>query len=62
MKNKSYKKYAFQDNFIKHWCCSAENHPEGWAWWKRKTRKNQRRRMKQELKYEIEDAMNRNSE
>ena len=55
MKNKLYKKYSFQDNFIKHWCCSAKNHPEGWSWWKRKTRKDSRRKMKNELKCDIKD-------
>ena len=46
------KKIVFQDNFIKHWCCSAENHPEGWHWWKKKNRKAVRRKMKDELKKE----------
>jgi len=50
MKNKSYKKYVFQDNFIKRWCCSAENHPEGWSWWKRHNRKITRKRLKEEIK------------
>ena len=57
MKNNQHKKLVFQDNFIKNWCCSAENHPEGWAWWKRNVRKNQRRKMKQELEREIEESM-----
>ena len=47
------KKIVFQDNFIKRWCCSAENHPKGWSWWKRKNRKTFRNKMKQELKKEI---------
>lgn len=55
MKNKSYKKYVFQDNFIKRWCCSAENHPEGWSWWKRHNRKIQRKRLKHELMGEVEE-------
>jgi len=44
------KKMVFQDNFIKRWCCSAKNHPEGWSWWKRKNRKAFRRKMKDEVK------------
>ena len=44
------KKMIFQDNFIKDWCCSSTNHPEGWSWWKKKNRKDFRRKMKDELK------------
>lgn len=47
------KKKVFQDNFIKDWCCSSRNHPEGWSWWKRKNRKIFRNKMKQELEKEI---------
>ena len=47
------KKKVFQDNFTKRWACSAENHPEGWAWWKRKVRKAFRRKDKEELRKEI---------
>lgn len=46
------KKRVFQDNFIKRWCCSAENHPEGWAWWKRKNRKRARQKRKEETRKE----------
>lgn len=53
MKNNQHKKYVFQDNFIKRYCCSAINHSEGWAWWKRHNRKIQRRKMKQELDKEL---------
>lgn len=48
------KKRVFQDNFIKRWCCSAVNHPEGWAWWKRKNRKRARQKRKEETRKEIE--------
>ena len=48
------KKMIWQDNFIKHWCCSSTNHPEGWSWWKKKNRKDFRRKMKEELKNEID--------
>ena len=44
--NRSTKKVAFLDRFIKNWCCSSRNHPEGWAWWKRKARKDTRRKIK----------------
>lgn len=47
------KKEVFQDNFIKHYTCSASNHPEGWAWWKKKTRKDFRRKQKEGLKKEV---------
>lgn len=53
--NKSIKKVVFQDNFIKHWCKSTNNHPEGWSWWKRHTRKLRRIRNKRELRKEDHD-------
>ncbi len=43
------KKMIFQDNFVKRWVKSADNHPEGWAWWKRKTRKDFRHKIKKDL-------------
>ena len=49
------KKKIFQDNFIKHWCCSSHNHPKGWRWWKQKNRKNFRRIMKEELRKEVDE-------
>lgn len=49
------KKRVFQDNFIKHWCCSAQNHPEGWAWWKWKNRKRARQKRKNETRKEGEE-------
>ena len=52
------KKETFQDNFIKHWCCSAKNHPEGWHWWKKKTRKAFRRKNKKELNKIIKEEIN----
>lgn len=54
-RHRSVKKEVFQDNFIKHWCKSANNHPEGWSWWKRYTRKLRRTRNKRELKKEDHD-------
>lgn len=46
---RSIKKVAFQDNFIKHYCCSAHNHPSGWSSHKRMTRKKTRSILKKEL-------------
>ena len=51
------KKATFQDNFIKHWCCSSGNHPEGWSWWKRKTRKDFRRISKKEIDKEFKEEI-----
>lgn len=53
MNKRSIKDIAFLDRFIKHWCCSAKNHPEGWSWWKRKNRKDTRLKLKEELKHEV---------
>lgn len=55
MKNNNHKKLAFQDNFIKRWCCSSRNHPEGWHWWKKKTRKKARQALKKQLKEDLND-------
>lgn len=49
MKNNSHKKRVYQDNFIKHWCCSSHNHPKGWKWWKKHNRKITRLKLKQEI-------------
>ena len=48
MKGNPQKKMTFQDNFIKKWCCSGHNHPEGFAWWKQKARRDFRRQIKKE--------------
>ena len=50
------KKVTFQDNFVKHWVTSSDNHPEGWNWWKWKTRKKFRRFSKKELEKEIQET------
>ena len=50
MKGNYHKKMVFQANFIKHWCCSSRNHPEGWSWWKKKNRKKTRRKLNEEVK------------
>jgi cytochrome b involved in lipid metabolism len=47
------KKVVWQDNFIKHWCKSSDNHPEGWHWWKKRVRKDFRRKMKNQLHNEV---------
>ena len=56
MKNNSHKKRVFQDNFIKHWCCSSSNHPSGWGWWKKHNRKVNRRRLKNEMHKDVMDS------
>ena len=48
MKNNNHKKMVFQDNFVKHWCCSSDNHPQGWSWWKKHNRKTTRLKLKRE--------------
>lgn len=45
---RSTKDMAFLDRFIKRFTCSARNHPEGWAWYKRKNRRDVRRRLKKQ--------------
>ena len=46
-----HKRKAWQDNFIKHWCKSSHNHPEGWRWWKQHTRKQCRLQEKKEMRH-----------
>lgn len=53
-KGNAHKKEVYQDNFIKRWCASAENHPEGWRWWKKHNRKVARKKMKNRLDKEVE--------
>ena len=48
MSKKSTKNIAFLDRFVKHWTTGSHNHPEGWAWWKRKNRRDIRHKLKQE--------------
>ena len=52
---RSTKKIAFLDRFIKQYCCSARNHPEGWSWWKKKNRKDTRRKLKKDLREKIKE-------
>ena len=46
---RSTKNKAFLDRFIKRYTCSARNHPKGWAWYKRRNRKDVRLALKKEL-------------
>lgn len=55
MKNNNHKKLVYQDNFIKRFCCSSDNHPSGWKWWKRKNRKLTRIKLKEMQKVEEND-------
>jgi len=56
-KNNSHKKRVFQDNFIRKWTTSAHNHPSGWNWWKRRTRKLTRKQLKKELQRDAEEIL-----
>jgi hypothetical protein len=56
-KNNNHKKRVFQDNFIHNWTTSAHNHPSGWSWWKRHTRKLTRKQLKKELQDEYEEIL-----
>jgi hypothetical protein len=56
-KNNSHKKRVFQDNFIHKWTTSAHNHPSGWSWWKRYTRKLTRKQLKKELQRDAEEIL-----
>jgi hypothetical protein len=56
-KNNSHKKRVFQDNFIHKWTTSAHNHPSGWSWWKRYTRKLTRKQLKKELQCDAEEIL-----
>lgn len=55
MKNNSYRKQTFLDHFIKAYCCSGHNHPEGYRWWKKKCSKDFRRRDKGTIRKELRD-------
>ena len=51
-KGNSHKKLVFQDNFVKHWCCSSHNHPKGWRWWKKHVRRQVRKKQALEIRRE----------
>ena len=52
---KTTKKDSFLDRFVKKYTCSARNHPEGWHWWKKKSRKDRQRKLKKDLALDIKE-------
>ena len=51
-KNNIHKKMTFEDKFARKYCCWVKNNRKAWHWWKRKTRTDFRRIMKNLLKEE----------
>ena len=48
-KSNIHKKITFEDKFDRKFACWVENNPKAWRFWKRKTRKDFRRKMKKAL-------------
>ena len=49
MKNNIHKKMTFEDKFNRNFACWVVNNPKAWRFWKKKTRKDFRRKMKKTL-------------
>ena len=55
MKNNQHKKMTFEDKFDRHYACWVKNNRKAWHYWKHKTRKDYRRKMKKLLKEETNE-------
>ena len=53
MKNNIHKKATFEDKFDRKYACWVKNNRKAWHWWKHKTRRDYRRKLKEELQKEI---------
>ena len=52
-KNNQHKKLTFEDKFDRKYACWVKNNRKAWHWWKRKTRKDYRKKMKDVTREEI---------
>ena len=50
MKGNIHKKETFENKFDRHYACWVKNNRKAWHWWKRKTRRDFRKKQKEELK------------
>jgi hypothetical protein len=55
-KSNIHKKETFEDKFDRKFACWVKNNRKAWHWWKRKTRKDFRRKQKEQLKKEIQNG------
>ena len=55
-KGNIHKKMTFEDKFDRNFACWVKNNRKAWHYWKRKTRKDFRHDMKEELDEDIYDA------
>lgn len=49
-----FKKLTYEDKFDRAYACWVKNNPRVWDWWKRKNRREARRKLKKELRLEID--------
>ena len=56
MKNNIHKKMTWEDKFDRKYACWVENNPKAWRFWKKKTRKDFRRKMKKMLDADTEQC------
>ena len=54
-KGNIHKKETFEDRFSRHYACWVKNNRKAWHYWKHKTRKDYRRKMKKLLKEETNE-------
>lgn len=50
-----FKKLTYEDKFDRNYACWVKNNPRGWAWWKKKNRKEARQKLKKELRSVIDE-------
>ena len=54
-KNNQHKKMTFEDKFDRYFACWVQNNRKAWHYWKHKTRRDFRRKMKESLQKENEN-------
>ena len=54
-KDNRHKKMTFEDKFDRKWACWVQNNRKAWHWWKHKTRRDFRRKMRSQTRKEFVD-------
>ena len=54
-KDNRHKKMTFEDKFDRKWACWVQNNRKAWHWWKHRTRRDFRRKMRSQTRKEFVD-------
>ena len=54
-KDNRHKKMTFEDKFDRNYACWVQNNRKAWHWWKHKTRRDFRRKMRSQTRKEFGD-------